>query len=182
MMNDLHKFETSIETPQLILRTLRPENMSSAYLDWLQDDEIIQYLEIRHLDHNLENITAFVQNNFISPDDLLMGIFLKSENQHIGNIKLGPINWRYRRGYIGLMIGERTQWGKGLATEAITGIVSIAKKQLGLMRVQAGAYANNVGSIRAFEKAGFTQEGLLKSHWIFKGKAEDEVLFGKVIG
>ena len=49
--------------------------MSSAYLEWLQDDEIIQYLETRHPDHNLENITAFVQNNFISPDDLLMGDF-----------------------------------------------------------------------------------------------------------
>ena len=61
MMNDLNKFETSSETPQFILRTLRSENMLSAYLDWLQDGGIIQYLEIRHLDHNLDNITAFVK-------------------------------------------------------------------------------------------------------------------------
>ena len=71
---------------------------------------------------------------------------------------------------------------RGLATEAITRIVNIAMRELGLKRVQAGAFANNVGSIRAFEKAGFTWEELLKSHWIFKGEVEDEVLFGKVIG
>lgn len=182
MLETLSNFETKIEMSQLTLQTLTIDTMSAAYLDWLQDDEIIQFLEIRHSKQSLDTITNFVQSCFESHDNLLMGMFLNETKQHIGNIKLGPVQWRYKRADIGLVIGEKTTWGKGMATEAIAGITTIAFEQVGLHRVQAGAYASNIGSIKAFEKVGFTREGLLKSYWLVDGEPEDEVLLAKVNG
>ena len=44
---------------------------------------------------------------------------IKTTDKHIGNIKLGPINWIHRYGDISLLIGDKDYWGKGIATEAI---------------------------------------------------------------
>ena len=180
MINDLTNLETSIETSQLIIRTLKLENISPSYLDWLSDPEINKYLETRHTKYDLSSSLDFVRSNFKCPDNLLMGMYIKETNCHVGNIKLGPVNWHYKRAGVGLMIGEKTQWGKGLATEAIEGIVVFAFEKIGLIRVQAGAYAENISSIKAFQKAGFEIEGVLKSYWFLDEKPCDQVLLGKV--
>jgi len=104
-----------------------------------------------------------------------MGIFNKGV--HVGNIKL-DIDEHHNRGDIGLLIGPE-HWGKGYATWAINLMTEYAYR-IGLRKVTAGAYAGNVGSIRAFEKAGFEREGILKDHWLVDGAYQDGVLLGKV--
>ncbi len=178
-LNNLENFVTEHPTERLVLKTLLPEHYSDEYLGWLHDPEVIRYLELRHGTHTPENVKEFARNMLVSPDNLQMGIFLKDGGRHIGNIKLGPVNWRYRRADIGLMIGDKPSWGKGYASEAIAGICEIGFEELGLQRIQAGAYASNKGSIKAFLKAGFSEEGVLKSYWLVDGQPEDEILVGK---
>jgi len=60
-------------------------------------------------------------------------------------------------------------------------IVSISKYQLGLRRLTAGCYASNVGSQKAFLKAGFHVECQRKNHFLMNGKPEDLVLMGYFI-
>ena len=54
-----------------------------------------------------------------------------------------------------ILLGDKNCWGKGYATETIEVLTEHAFGVLGLHKLTAGAYAENVGSIRAFEKAGF---------------------------
>ena len=168
------------ESERLVLETLTPANMSDDYIAWLQDPEILKYLEIRHSKQTREKIITFVQSMLESDDNLLMGIFLQDGKKHIGNIKLGPVHKIYPRADIGIIIGDKNSWGKGYASEAIDTLCRIAFETLGLRRVQAGAYASNGGSIKAFEKVGFKKEGVLKDHWILDGKPEDEILFARL--
>jgi ribosomal-protein-alanine N-acetyltransferase len=49
--------------------------------------------------------------------------------------------------------------GRGLATEAVTGLLGDAFERLGLERVAAVVDAPNVASIRVLEKAGFRLDG-----------------------
>ncbi|MCC6597443.1 MAG: GNAT family N-acetyltransferase [Alphaproteobacteria bacterium] len=170
------------ETARLKLETLTLDNMSGDYFDWLRDPEVLRYLEVRHAPAQTpERIRAFVRDMLISPDNLLMGIFTKSDEKHIGNIKLGPLNRAHFRADIGIIIGDKDSWGKNYATEAIQGISVLAFETLGLLRVQAGAYENNHASIRAFEKAGFEKEGVLRGYWLDdEGVAQDGILMGKL--
>ncbi|HDL01619.1 MAG TPA: N-acetyltransferase, partial [candidate division Zixibacteria bacterium] len=78
------------------------------------------------------------------------------------------------------MIGEKDCWGQGYATEAIGGLTEYAFNVIGLNRIGAGAYASNIGSYRAFEKAGYHVEGKLLSYWKSDGGYEDEILVGIV--
>lgn len=180
IVRPLGGYRISITTPRLIIETLTTTNMSAEYIDWLADRDVTQYLECRHTRHSPESVRGYVDNMFASDNDLMMGLFLKSNRQHIGNIKIGTLERLYNRADVGIMIGDQSCWGKGYATEAICGLCDLAFGTIGIRRLWAGAYASNKGSTRAFEKAGFTQEGILRGHCIVNGIDEDAILVGKL--
>jgi len=180
-MTDLRHMILRYETPRLVLQTLTRENASPDYLAWVSDPEVTRFLEIRHTPQTPETVNHFIETMHASPVNILLGIFLKAKKKHIGNVKIGPINPRYGRADIGLLLGDKNSWGKGYATEAIEGICTIAKEILGLRRLQSGAYAHNTASISVFEKAGFVEEGRYIQHWSLDGKPEDGLTFGKIL-
>jgi len=55
-----------------------------------------------------------VEEKYKSNNDLLFGIFFDS--YHIGNIKLGPIDFIHKVSDVSYFIGEKEYWGKGIAT------------------------------------------------------------------
>jgi RimJ/RimL family protein N-acetyltransferase len=179
-IESLAKYMVCIDTSRLTLKTLTTDTMSPEYLAWLRDSAMNRYLEARHMHHTGESVAQFVEDMFASDKDLLMGIFLKSTGKHIGNIKLGGVDRVYSRADVGIIIGDQNLWGNGYATEAIEGLSDFSFGSISLRRLYAGAYASNKGSIKAFLKAGFQQEGILKGHWIVNGEPEDGVLLGKL--
>jgi RimJ/RimL family protein N-acetyltransferase len=59
-------------------------------------------------------------------------------------------------------------------------VIDYAFHKLGLHKVAGGCYANNIGSQRAAEKAGFEVEGIRKRHLLWEGQYVDLVLLGIV--
>ncbi len=78
------------------------------------------------------------------------------------------------------MIGEKGCWGKGYGTEVIELILDFAFNKLNLYKVTAGVVADNLGSIKAFQKAGFEIEGRMKSQDFSDGVFRDAVYMGLV--
>ena len=74
-----------------------------------------------------------------------------------------------------LLVGDKNQWGKGYATEAIKSITNFAFDKLGLHKLTAGCYADNIGSIKSFKKVGFFNEGNWKDHYNSNGEYVDRV-------
>jgi len=173
------RLENPIETEHLRLANLSESDAGHPYVTWMNDGEVMQYLEARFSSFNENDLVSYIKEMNASSDNLLLGMFLKSEERHIGNIKLGPLNPHHKRADIGLLIGERAQWGRGYATEAISAVAEYALSRLSLRKLQAGAYSSNIGSIRAFLKAGFEKEALLKSHWKIDDGWLDEVLLAR---
>jgi RimJ/RimL family protein N-acetyltransferase len=165
----------------IYLKRLEATHVTDDYVNWMNDKDINKYLESRHEVHSLSSIKNFVKHMSQNDTNFLFGIFCSDTSKHIGNIKLGPIDYRYNRAEIGLIIGNKKYWGKGLATEAIIAVCNIASRDLKLRKVEAGCYSSNVGSKKAFEKAGFELEGLLKKHFCYDGKVEDCIRLGKVL-
>ena len=169
----------SLETPRLLLRSMRPSDASQRYLSWLQDSEINRYLEVRFAKvTDISGLAEFIQSANDSADSLLMGIFLKSDERHIGNIKLGPIVYHHARSDIGYLIGERSCWGKGLATEAITAVARYGLSVLNLAKITAGCYEPNQGSARALQKAGFVHQATIPSLFVYEGRRVASLIYG----
>ena len=168
-----------IESRRLILRTLTAEDDLGLYMGWLRDAEVVRYMEARFQEHSDETTRAFVDGLNASPDNLFLGIFFKEGGDHIGNVKLGPINPHHRHATIGIVIGDRGQWGKNCASEAIRALSDYALGQMSLHKVFAGFYGGNVASTAAFAKAGFVEEARLRDHWNADGQWQDGVLMSR---
>jgi [ribosomal protein S5]-alanine N-acetyltransferase len=153
-----------IDTKNLFLRKLTTADVSENYVAWLNDEGINKYLETRHEKQTLASCKAFVEacNQDVSAH--LFGIFLKSNNCHIGNIKIGFINEKYKRGELSILIGLRDLWGKGFGTESVKALSKYAFDFLGLEKIEAGCYEDNFGSMRIFLKSGFVVEGFRRGH------------------
>jgi RimJ/RimL family protein N-acetyltransferase len=154
----------TLKSDVLILKELESNDVTQQYVDWLNDSEVNKYLESRYIHHDKHVVKEFVDDCYNSELDFLFGIFLRNNMKHIGNIKLGPINTHHNYAEIGLIIGDKDSWGKGLANKAISMVTQFGFSQLKLAKIGAGCYESNIGSKKAFEKSGYKIEGFLRSH------------------
>lgn len=173
------KLPSPIVTERLQLRSLTVADASSKYVSWLNDSDINRFLESRFLAHpDRQDVEDFIRIQNESAHSLLLGIFLQREGRHIGNIKLGPIVAQHRRADVGFLIGDKSSWGFGYATEAISAVSQYGLKHLGLEKITAGCYATNLASSRALAKAGFSHDATLPNQVICEGRRIDSWLFG----
>jgi ribosomal-protein-alanine N-acetyltransferase len=173
--------ERPIETAGLVLRSLEPAHARGGYAAWMRDPAVTRYLEVRFAPPDPAGLEVFIATMNASEDNLLLGLFPRAEPRlHIGNIKLGPIDRRHGAAPLGVLIGDRGWRGKRLATQAIAAVCEHAFSALGLQRVEAGFYADNVASQRAFRSAGFADEGRLRAARAFEGARTDEILMARL--
>lgn len=167
-----------LDGPRIYLREVRLSDVTENYHCWLNDPAVTQYLEVRYVPRSLDNIRGFVAAMDGKADEVFLAVCLRDGDRHIGNIKVGPVNWVHRFADISLLIGEQDCWGKGYATEAIRLVCRFGFGTLNLRKLKAGAYAPNLGSIKAFEKVGFAREGLIRGEYLVNGQPIDHVLLG----
>jgi [ribosomal protein S5]-alanine N-acetyltransferase len=148
-----------VEGERLYLRDVMPGDVGPTYLRWMTDSEVNRFLESRWSTHTLESLAAFVEGQRRDPRSAFFAIMQKDGDRHVGNIKIGDIDWHHRRGDVGLLLGEKDTWGRGYAAEAIGLATRFGFEALRLHKLTAGCYAPNEGSRRAFLKAGWTEEG-----------------------
>lgn len=167
-----------IKGKRVVLRNLRVSDANKKYSSWLNDREVNGFLESRFEKWSISKIKNYIKMLDRDRKTVSLAIIHKELGNHIGNIKLGPINLIHGFADIGILIGDKSYWGKGLATEAITLLKKYAFNRLGIHKLTAGAYINNTGSIKAFKRSGFIEEGVRKSHCLYKGRYVDYVLLG----
>ena len=159
-----------IETPRLYLRHLEPSDATEIYAGRLNDPEVNRYLETRHALQTPESCREFIVQCNADPGSKLFGVFLKETGEHIGNAKIGSINSHYQRGQISLFIGVKRYWGQGLSTELVRGLTIYGFEHLGLHRLEAGCYEDNLSSLRVFLKSGYVVEGFMRDQVILNGR------------
>ena len=71
-------------------------------------------------------------------------------------------------------------WQKGIATEAMAMRTRFAFRELNLHKIRTRAFMENKASIRALEKAGYRQTGVLREEFYRDGRWHD-VWCGEVL-
>jgi ribosomal-protein-alanine N-acetyltransferase len=80
---------------------------------------------------------------------------------------------------IGYWLGE-AYWRQGIVTEALTLVTHHVFSVVNLLRLFALPFADNAGSIRVLEKAGYTCEAILQSSSVKFGKPRDQALYVRI--
>lgn len=81
---------------------------------------------------------------------------------------------------LGYWVDERYA-GRGLATAAITTILSHARDDLGLHRVEASTVLHNLASQRVLIKAGFQQIGMAPKYLKIAGSWQEHNLYQAIL-
>ena len=163
---------------QILLKVLKINDVSASYVEWLNDYEVTKFTSQKYFKHTLDSTKSFVSQKYDSEGELLFGIYF--DGTHIGNIKLGPIRFAHMSAEISYLIGEKEFWGKGIASKCVKAIVKFAVTELGLMKVNAGYYENNIGSAKVLQKCGFVVEGNRISEINFENERISSFLVGYV--
>jgi ribosomal-protein-alanine N-acetyltransferase len=79
---------------------------------------------------------------------------------------------------MGILIGDKSVWGKGFGTEAWCAVMKYLFDH-GIRKVEAGFALPNTGMRRICNKSGMKYEGSRPDHFLIDGKPEYLDLYGK---
>lgn len=132
---------------------------------WSNDPELWEFSKGRwsicsHMDMEIGWIKYVLEKT----TDRYFAICINSSNQHIGNIQLTNIAIHKARCCV--VIGEKSLWGKGLATRAIMLAADYAFSYRRLDQLYIEIHRGNVAALSAYKKCGFVQDGIDESNYV----------------
>ena len=170
-----------LETPQLLLRALRPDDLDDLYA-YASDPEIDRFTPWRHYQSRAEaaaDLADYLQE--YEHDGMgAWGIEYRKEQRLIGIASFSSPHPHHRRLELGLTIA-RSHWGRNLAAEAGRELVTFALQRMQMVRVEAVCLPDHLASARVLEKIGMRYEGLLHNYQVWRGRPRDLRMFAITI-
>ena len=139
------------------------------YLSWLQNVQDNRYIEAVRKDYSKFDLQKYLESRVNNPEVKFWGIFLES-NKFIGTIKLEPINWKNQTAWLGMMIGDSSERGKGYGSQALNLVLDYAENVLLLNDIFLGVHKNNIPAMSIYKKSGFKTYTVNNSQIIMKRK------------
>ena len=167
----------------VILLRLKAESDIPAIVAACQDPEIPRWTQVPdgYTEANAREWFALQDRRREDGSELHLIIADARDSRLVGSIGLAGIDWEDRRGSIGYWVAKETR-RQGAATRSVTLLAAWAFEELGFGRVEVKTEPANVASHRVAERAGFTREGLLRSHALIKDRRRDMVVFSLLPG
>ena len=166
---------------KIFLKELNEKNVTKEYVRWLNSPTVNLYTEQRYFRHTIKSVKKYVIEKKKSKSEFLYGIFLVSNKNHVGNIKIGPINKIHKTTFISYFIGNSKLRSKGIMSEAFNQIFNLAKKKFKIKKIQAGIHDKNISSKKLLKKNKFKLEGIFSSQLIYNKKRIKKLIYGKIL-
>jgi len=124
------------------------------------------------------NASAFLKAATSAPEPSNLAIDVDGEA--IGAIGYVPgVDVERYSAEIGYWLGE-AYWRRGIASEALRLVTDHVFDVLNMLRLFALPFADNHGSIRVLEKAGYEREAVLRSSSVKFGRPRDQLLYARI--
>lgn len=151
-----------LHSKRLIFKPLSLNHLSQEYVSWMNDPDVYRYLESGG-DYTLIKLKSFLED--VEKKEIYFWAIHKKENdQHLGNIKINPVHKKHGRAEYGIMMGRKSEWGKGYGKEATMRILTFCFETIQLRKITLGVVSDNKPALNLYEKIGFRTEGIFKKH------------------
>ena len=145
-------------------------------VQWHNDPEVISTVVGPRRFVSEEYEKKWVHDAIFDKDDYRLAVCLREDDRQIGMVSLTEVDWVNRSAGCGWMIGDKSLWGKGYATEAVQQLLEFGFQERGLHRISCSVLEVNIGSRRVAQKCGFREEGLLREAVYKNGQFHNLVL------
>lgn len=150
----------TLETPRLILRDIRMEDIQEYYERLFGDGDVCRYLLFdphQDIGESYESIQNILEQ-YETGKFYRWGITEKEDGSLIGDIGLVRINEEKNECSFACLLGC-DYWNRGYGTEALKEVIRFAFEELELDRIVADHMAENPASGAVMRKAGMTHIG-----------------------
>jgi len=131
-------------------------------VEWLNDAEVTRLLFMGLTPSSLETLAAQWEQGRNSQEEVVFAVCDKRTDAFVGTTGLYRIHWVMRTGEFRIFLGDKRFWNRGIGTECTKLMVTFGFEKLNLNKVWLGVNSENAGAVRAYEKAGFVHEGVLR--------------------
>jgi len=166
-----------LQGDKISLQPVCDDDISDEYVSWLNDLGVVRYSNQRFLKHSKESCLGYVQS-FLGTDNLFLSVKENQSRRIIGSIT-AYLNRHHGTADIGLMIGDRSVWGKGYGFEAWQLMMQYLFDTAMIRKITGGTLRDNTGMIKIMERAGMELEAIRKEQEMLDGKAVDILYFAK---
>ncbi len=143
---------------------------------WINDpliSDIMGYLPVMSYENQINWYDNFKDDN----TRFIFAICKLSNNEHIGNVGLGKINYISRHCMFNIFIADNSYKSKGIGTEATKLILEFAFNRLNMNKVYLQTSERFIEANKMYQKIGFKKEGVLREHYYSNGNYEDKVIY-----
>lgn len=154
----------------------REKHFENALL-WMNDPEVTAWTLVGDLPTGrLFEEEYFKKMTGATPNDAAFAIETLDGGEHIGFAAIHQIDWHNRIGYTGTIIGRRDLWGQGYASDVARTRTRYAFEVLNLRLLISRVLADNIGSLKMLQRAGYREVGRIPRHQWKRGAYRDLVL------
>ena len=159
--------------------TLRPPRKEelAIYQRWFEDVDVLRFLPGIGPSSDSQEDEWFKRSG---DDPTSITWVIEVDGRVVGMTGIHGIDHRHAHGESGITIGDKSLWGRGIASEAMTLRTAFAFRELNLHKVRTRAFMENEASKRALQKTGYRQAGVLREEFYRDGRWHD-VWMGEVL-
>lgn len=161
----------------ILIESFTLADLTDTYVDWLNDREVTRFSNQRFREHSRNSSLDYLRS-FDGGPNLFLSVKTLADKRPIGTMT-AYISVPHGTADIGIMIGERSSWGRGYGLEAWNILLQWLLEQPTLRKATAGTLACNKGMLRIMERSGMSPDGVRRAQEIVEGEPQDILYYAR---
>jgi RimJ/RimL family protein N-acetyltransferase len=152
------------------------ESELKLFVRWFKDKIVMKHIYNDYSGITLESEKRWYKQHKKSPRGVVFGIRIRKGRKLIGSISLKNIDRVNNNAEYGIIIGDKKSWNKGYGTEASKLLLNFGFGTMNLESIYLKCNEHNHGAIKAYKKAGFKKQGILRNNRYYNKEYSDSIV------
>ena len=142
--------------------------VGDRYLSWLRNEKINKYLIKPNKNISKEEVLDYCTKLIKSQNNIFLSIFELFSKKHIGNVRIGPIDFVKKVCNFSIMIGDQSCHGKGYGSEIVESCIDYSFESLNMKKFTLSVDSQNLSAIKIYKKNNMILESIKKQKSLTK--------------
>jgi len=160
------------------LHLFSKEDITPAYLGWLNDKQLMRFSNQQYRSHTLQSCEDYLAT-FTESENLFISIIETKTMATIGTMTAYNYSM-HSTSDIGILLGANDFSGRGFGSLAWETLVDFLFNEAGVRKVFAGTLSCNVAMINIMEHSGMIEDGRFTDHELVNGYPCDVINYYKI--